>query len=71
MTAGLCEGVKFALLNPKETIEIMFKEVPELKLASTAQEQIEIGMGVWSSNYVSKEAMEQGVAWADPRSTRR
>jgi NitT/TauT family transport system substrate-binding protein len=66
MTAGLCEGVKFALLNPKETIEIMFKEVPELKLASTAQEQIEIGMGVWSSNYVSKEAMEHGVAYADP-----
>ena len=26
MTAGLAEGVKFALLNPAETIEILFKE---------------------------------------------
>ena len=66
MTAGLCEGVKFALLHPQETIEILFKEVPELKLASTAKEQLEIGMGVWSANYVSKEAMEKGVGWADP-----
>jgi ABC-type nitrate/sulfonate/bicarbonate transport system substrate-binding protein len=66
MAAGLCEGVKFALLHPQETIEILFKEVPELKLASTAKEQLEIGMGVWSSNYVSKEATEKGVAWADP-----
>ena len=66
MVAGLSEGVKFALLKPQETIEIMFKEVPELKLASTAKEQIEIGMGVWSSNYVCKEAMEKGVGWADP-----
>jgi hypothetical protein len=66
MAAGLCEGVRFALLKPQETIEILFKEVPELKLASTAQEQLEIGMGVWSSNYVAKEAMENGVGWADP-----
>lgn len=66
MVAGLCEGVKFALLKPEETIEILFKELPELRLASTAKEQLEIGMGVWSSNYVSKEAMERGVGWADP-----
>lgn len=66
MTAGLCEGVKFALLNPQQTIEILFRELPELKLASTAQEQLEIGMGVWSSNYVSKEATEKGVGYSDP-----
>jgi len=66
MTMGLAEGTKFALLKPQETIDILFKEVPELKLASTAKEQLEIGMGVWSSNYVSREAMEKGVAWADP-----
>src|SRR5258708_4644689 len=66
MTMGLSEGVKFALLNPAETIEILFKEVPELKLASTAKEQLEIGMGVWAANYVSKEAMDKGVGYADP-----
>jgi hypothetical protein len=66
MTMGLSEGVKFALLNPTETIEILFKEVPELKLASTAKEQLEIGMGVWAANYVSKEAMDKGVGYADP-----
>src|SRR5260370_15202816 len=66
MTMGLSEGVKFALLNPSETIEILFKEVPELKLASTAKEQLEIGMGVWAANYVSKEAMDKGVGYADP-----
>ena len=66
VTMGLAEGVKFALLNPQATIEILFKELPELKLASTAQEQLEIGMGVWSSNYVSKEAMTKGVGYADP-----
>ncbi len=66
MAAGLCEGVKFALLKPDETIEILFKEVPELKLASTAKEQLQIGMGVWAANYVAKEAMEHGVGYADP-----
>lgn len=66
MTAGLAEGVKFALLHPDETIEILFKEVPEMKLASTAKEQLAIGMGVWASNYVTKEAMDKGIGWADP-----
>jgi len=66
MTNGLCEGVKFTLLKPAETIDILFKEVPEMKLASTAKEQLEIGMGVWASNFVSKEAMDNGIAWADP-----
>jgi hypothetical protein len=66
MTAGLCEGVKFTLLNPDQAIEIMFNEVPELKLATTARGQFEIGMGVWAANYVSKEAMEHGVGYADP-----
>jgi len=66
MTMGLCEAVKFSLLNPQETIEILFKEVPELKLATTAKEQLEVGMGVWAANYVSKEAMEKGVGYSDP-----
>ena len=66
MAAGLAEGVKFALLNPQETIELLFKELPELKLASTAKEQLEIGMGVWAANYMSKEAMEKGVGYSDP-----
>jgi NitT/TauT family transport system substrate-binding protein len=66
MTEGLCEGVKFALLKPDETIELLFKEVPEMKLASSAKEQLHIGLGVWASNYVTKEAMEHGVGYADP-----
>ncbi|MBV8189742.1 MAG: ABC transporter substrate-binding protein [Alphaproteobacteria bacterium] len=66
MTAGLAEGVKYTLLHPQETIELLFKELPELKLASTAKEQLEIGMGVWSANYVAKEAIEKGVGWSDP-----
>jgi ABC-type nitrate/sulfonate/bicarbonate transport system substrate-binding protein len=66
MAQGLCEGVKFALLKPDETIELMFKEVPEMKLATTAKEQLQIGMGVWASNYVAKESMEHGVGYADP-----
>jgi len=66
MTAGLCEGVKFTLLNPDKAIDIMFTEVPEMKLASTAKDQVSIGMGVWAANYVSKEAMEHGIAYSDP-----
>ncbi len=66
MAQGLCEGIKFALLKPDETIEVLFKEVPEMKLASTVKEQLQIGMGVWASNYASREAMEKGVGYADP-----
>ena len=40
--------------------------MPELKLASTVKEQLQIGMGVWAANYVTKEAMEHGVGYADP-----
>jgi NitT/TauT family transport system substrate-binding protein len=66
MTMGLAEGAKFTLLKPAETIEILFKELPELRLATTAKEQLEIGMGVWAANYVTKEAMEKGVGYSDP-----
>jgi ABC-type nitrate/sulfonate/bicarbonate transport system substrate-binding protein len=66
MAEGLCEGVKFALLKPDETIELMFKEVPEMKLAATAKEQLQIGLGVWAANYVAKESIEHGVGYADP-----
>jgi ABC-type nitrate/sulfonate/bicarbonate transport system substrate-binding protein len=66
MAEGMSEGVKFALLKPDETIELMFKEVPEMKLATTAKEQLQIGLGVWASNYVAKESMEHGIGYADP-----
>jgi len=66
MTVGLAEGVKFALLNPQETIEILFKELPELKLASTAKEQLDVGIGVWSANQITREAMDKGIGYADP-----
>ena len=66
MTMGLAEGVKFALLKPDETIEILFKELPELKLATTAKEQLDIGLGVWAANEVTKEAMDKGLGYADP-----
>jgi NitT/TauT family transport system substrate-binding protein len=66
MAQGMSEGVKFALLKPDETIELMFKEVPEMTLASTAKEQLQIGLGVWASNYVARESMENGIGYADP-----
>ena len=63
---ALEQALKSQNVQPQETIEIMLKEVPELKLASTAKEQLEIGMGVWAANYASKEAVDKGVGWADP-----
>jgi NitT/TauT family transport system substrate-binding protein len=66
IATGLCEGVKSALLDPEKTVEILFKELPEMKLASTIKEQLAIGMGIWAANYASKEAMEKGIGYADP-----
>ena len=34
--------------------------MPELKLASTAKEQLEVGMSVWAANYVVQGSDGQG-----------
>lgn len=66
MTIGMCEGVKSTFLDPAKTIDTMFNAVPEFKMASSAREQAEIGLGLWAALSTVPEQMEQSIGYSDP-----
>lgn len=66
MTVGICEGIKQTLLTPAETIDKMFDEVPEFKLASSAREQAEVGLGLWAALSMVPESMDNAVGYSSP-----
>jgi ABC-type nitrate/sulfonate/bicarbonate transport system substrate-binding protein len=66
MTIGICEGIKATLLEPAKTIDKMFDEVPEFKMAASAREQAEIGLGLWAALSTVPESVDHAIGYSDP-----
>lgn len=65
MVDGAMESIKFCMLNPKEAIDIFFKEVPEMAMAATAREQIRIGLGIIMVTALRASAKDKGLGVFD------
>jgi NitT/TauT family transport system substrate-binding protein len=63
---GLLEGVAFALTNPDETIDLFFKQLPELALNPKAKPTIQIDFGLWEHSVEHPESRAHGLGWCDP-----
>jgi hypothetical protein len=63
---GLLEAERFTMLNPQESMEIFFKEVPEMGLNPSAKEFARIGLGMWHFCIDKAEPREKGLGWSDP-----
>ena len=66
VTNGLCEGVKATLLAPTKAVDAMFDAVPEFKMASTAREQADVGLGLWAALSTVPEATDHAIGYCDP-----
>ncbi|MGB6539033.1 MAG: ABC transporter substrate-binding protein [Xanthobacteraceae bacterium] len=64
---GMMEGLKATMLDPAEAIKLFFKQVPEMKLAAQAQEQIRVGTGIMVYAAASPVIKANGLGWTDPR----
>jgi NitT/TauT family transport system substrate-binding protein len=62
---GLLEGERYTLLNPQESMDIFFKEVPEMGLNPSAKEFTRIGLGMWHFQIDRPEPRDHGIGWAD------
>ena len=63
---GAMQGVKFGLLNPKDGVDVFFKEVPEMAMAATARDQVRIGLGLQAVTLLQPYMKENGLGTAEP-----
>jgi ABC-type nitrate/sulfonate/bicarbonate transport system substrate-binding protein len=64
---GLLEAERFTLLNPEESMEIFFKEVPEMGLNPSAKAFARIGLGMWHYTIDRPDPNANGIGWADAK----
>jgi NitT/TauT family transport system substrate-binding protein len=66
MVDGILEGQAFTLTNPDETVELFFKELPEMALNPSAKDFVKLGLAMWQHSVEKPEAREHGLGWSDP-----
>lgn len=64
---GLMAGLKATMLDPGEAMKLFFKQVPEMKLAAQAQEQIRVGTGIMVYAAANPVIKPNGLGWLDPK----
>jgi NitT/TauT family transport system substrate-binding protein len=62
---GLLEGMKFALLNPEETIERHLKEHPEIAIGANGKLYTELGVGMVAVCMSAPESREHALGYSD------
>jgi len=62
---GLAEGMKFALLNPEETIERHLKEHAEIAIGNNGKLYTELGVGMVAVCMTAPESREHGLGYSD------
>src|SRR5262249_38205741 len=65
VSEGILEGIKFALLNPKEAVERHLKEHAELAIGKNARQYVDLGVGMGNVIVLAPEAMEHGIGYTD------
>jgi NitT/TauT family transport system substrate-binding protein len=63
--AGINEGIKFMLLNPKEALERHLREHEELALGKNGRLYVELGMELTRAIMMAPESIEQGLGYTD------
>jgi NitT/TauT family transport system substrate-binding protein len=63
--AGIAEGMKFMLTNPKEALERHMKEHEELALGKNGKLYVELGMGMTRAIMMAPESIEHGLGYTD------
>jgi ABC-type nitrate/sulfonate/bicarbonate transport system substrate-binding protein len=62
---GMLEGLRFALLNPSETIERFLKDNEVIAMKKDARRFTEIGLGIGAASTVAPEAESHALGWTD------
>lgn len=63
---GMMQGLKATMLDPKGAIDILFKAIPELKLAPQMAEQIRVGTGLMIYVSARETVTTKGMGYIDP-----
>jgi NitT/TauT family transport system substrate-binding protein len=63
--AGINEGMKFMLLNPKEALERHLSEHEELALGKNGKVYVELGMQLTRAIMMAPESVEHGLGYTD------
>jgi NitT/TauT family transport system substrate-binding protein len=63
--AGINEGIKFMLLNPKEALERHLREHEELALGKNGGVYVEMGMELTRAIMMAPESVEHGLGYTD------
>lgn len=62
---GLLEGVRYSLLNPRESVEIFMREVPETAATTNGQRETTLGMSIFQVTMLADEAIRNKIGFSD------
>ncbi|HEX3951951.1 MAG TPA: ABC transporter substrate-binding protein [Stellaceae bacterium] len=62
---GMLEGLKFSLLNPKETVDRFLKEQEEIALTRNARLFAELGLGIATALAIAPESADNSLGYTD------
>jgi ABC-type nitrate/sulfonate/bicarbonate transport system substrate-binding protein len=62
---GLMEGLKFALLNPTETVDRFLKEQEEIAMGPNGRLFTELGLGIGNVQTIAPEAQQHSLGYTD------
>jgi NitT/TauT family transport system substrate-binding protein len=62
---GLMKAIRFSLLEPQATLDLLFAEAPELALAAGARTQAQFGLGLTNVATVDPVAKTNGLGFTD------
>jgi ABC-type nitrate/sulfonate/bicarbonate transport system substrate-binding protein len=66
MAVGTLKGLRDCLLDPQGSLDIFFKEVPEIATSAASREQTRIGMGMFLMALVNDVPVKHGLGYAPP-----
>jgi ABC-type nitrate/sulfonate/bicarbonate transport system substrate-binding protein len=66
ITSGICQAIKFTMLNPEEAAQLFLKLVPETALTPSGVEQTRLGIGIFSVSMLREAALKNCVGYAVP-----
>lgn len=65
MVDGILESVLYTLKNPEESLEILYKDQPEIALAKGGKDNARISQGLAQATMLADEAVNNGLGYSD------
>src|SRR5260370_17842077 len=69
IAVGLLKGLRDCLIQPDASLELFFKEVPEIAASATTRKQSRIGLGIFCTSMLNDIPKKHVLGYAPPQAS--